>query len=65
MVVLADEHRLRPSPEQPDQNSHLVAGLLPPYEPLHKLCQPDRKRLLNWTVGHPQTIPKRLKLMGA
>jgi hypothetical protein len=24
MVVSADEHRLRPSPEQPDQNSHLA-----------------------------------------
>ncbi|NBJ10692.1 DDE-type integrase/transposase/recombinase [Microvirga sp. SYSU G3D207] len=25
MVVAADEHRLRPSPEQPEQNSHLEA----------------------------------------
>ncbi|MBM1173825.1 hypothetical protein [Microvirga arabica] len=40
-------------------------GLLPPYEPLHKLGQPYRKSLLNWTVSHPQSIPQHLKLMGA
>jgi hypothetical protein len=28
MVVLADEHRLRLSPEQPDQNSQLDTGRL-------------------------------------
>jgi hypothetical protein len=27
MVVSGDEHRLRSSPEQPDQNSHLVSRL--------------------------------------
>ncbi len=30
MVASADEHRLRPSPEQPDQISHLGGPLLQP-----------------------------------
>ena len=61
MVVSADEHRLRLSPEQPDQNSQLGIALPPAYPSLHSrpyevptsAAQPDAAVVLVPAIREP------------